>query len=117
MAHRRAALDLEPDQFRTIEKIDLAAMRRLNVIRILDAVRSDGPISRASLAKRSGLSPPAVSALVDDLIAGRGLLREVGRDFGTTLEVLSGAGLGDQVVVNPPDSLEDGQKVLVDGRP
>ena len=83
MAHRRAALDLEPDQFRTIEKIDLAAMRRLNVIRILDAVRSDGPISRASLAKRSGLSPPAVSALVDDLIAGRGLLREVGRDVST----------------------------------
>jgi multidrug efflux pump subunit AcrA (membrane-fusion protein) len=41
----------------------------------------------------------------------------VGRDFGTTLEVLSGAGLGDQVVVNPPDSLEDGQKVFVDGRP
>jgi predicted NBD/HSP70 family sugar kinase len=80
MSDDHAALDFEHDQF---GKIDLAAMRRLNAIRILDTVRRFGPISRASLAKRSGLSPPAVSALVDDLIARRGLLREVGRDVST----------------------------------
>ena len=83
MPHRRAALDLGPDPVGTLDKIDPAALRRLNVIRILDAVRRHGPISRASLARRSRLSPPAVSALVDELIAGRGLLREVGRDVST----------------------------------
>jgi glucokinase len=83
MGHDHAALDVEHDQLRAIEKIDLRAMRRLNAVRILDAVRRYGPISRAGLAKRSRLSPPAVSALVDDLIARRGLLREVGQDVST----------------------------------
>ncbi|MEI6669262.1 MAG: ROK family transcriptional regulator [Acidobacteriota bacterium] len=83
MSDAHAALDFEDGHARAIEKIDLRAMRRLNAIRILDEVRRHGPISRANLAKRSKLSPPAVSALVDDLIAKRGLLREVGRDVST----------------------------------
>lgn len=83
MPDLQAALGLEDDELKKVEKIDLAAMRRLNVIRILNAVRRHGPISRANLAKRSHLSPPAVSALVDDLIARRGLLREVGQDVST----------------------------------
>jgi len=37
----------------------------------------------------------------------------IGRDYGTTLEVLSGLAPTDQIVVNPADSLEDGQKVNV----
>jgi membrane fusion protein, multidrug efflux system len=37
----------------------------------------------------------------------------IGRDYGTTLEVLGGLSTSDQVVVNPPDSLEDGQQVNV----
>jgi hypothetical protein len=37
----------------------------------------------------------------------------IGRDFGATLEVLDGVGLGDQIVVNPSDSLEEGQQVHV----
>jgi glucokinase len=83
MSDGHAALDFEHGHFRAIEQISLTAMRRLNAVRILDAVRRYGPISRAGLAKRSRLSPPAVSALVDDLIARRGLLREVGRDVST----------------------------------
>jgi RND family efflux transporter MFP subunit len=35
----------------------------------------------------------------------------VGRDFGTSLEVLSGIGPGDSVVINPPDSLAAGTTV------
>lgn len=37
----------------------------------------------------------------------------IGRDYGTTLEVLGGVSPTDQVVVNPSDSLEDGQQVNV----
>jgi RND family efflux transporter MFP subunit len=37
----------------------------------------------------------------------------IGRDYGTTLEILGGVAPTDQVVINPPDSLEDGQQVNV----
>jgi len=37
----------------------------------------------------------------------------IGRDFGTTLEVLSGLKPDQWIVLNPPDSLEDGQQVHV----
>ena len=37
----------------------------------------------------------------------------VGRDYGTTLEVLQGLDLNDWIVLNPADSLEDGQEVRV----
>lgn len=37
----------------------------------------------------------------------------IGRDYGTTLEIVAGVSTGDQVVINPPDSLEAGQQVNV----
>jgi membrane fusion protein, multidrug efflux system len=37
----------------------------------------------------------------------------IGRDYGTTLEVLDGVTVGDQVIVNPSDSLEEGQLVRI----
>ncbi len=37
----------------------------------------------------------------------------IGRDYGTTLEVLSGVEANERVVINPPDSLESGQQVNV----
>jgi multidrug efflux system membrane fusion protein len=37
----------------------------------------------------------------------------IGRDYGATLEVLGGVSPADRVVVNPADSLEDGQQVNV----
>jgi len=37
----------------------------------------------------------------------------IGRDYGTTLEILGGVSPTDRVVINPPDSLEDGQPVNV----
>jgi membrane fusion protein, multidrug efflux system len=37
----------------------------------------------------------------------------IGRDFGTSLEILQGVRANDRVVQNPPDSLEDGQTVRV----
>jgi multidrug efflux system membrane fusion protein len=41
----------------------------------------------------------------------------IGRDYGTTLEVLGGVSPTDQVVINPADSLEDGQHVNVAAPP
>jgi RND family efflux transporter MFP subunit len=37
----------------------------------------------------------------------------IGRDYGTTLEVLNGLSTDDWIVLNPPDSLEEGQEVHV----
>ena len=37
----------------------------------------------------------------------------IGRDFGSSVEVLDGLAPEDAVVVNPPDSLEDGESVVV----
>jgi hypothetical protein len=36
-----------------------------------------------------------------------------GRDFGTEIEVLAGISATDTIVVNPPDSLIDGEEVRV----
>jgi hypothetical protein len=37
----------------------------------------------------------------------------IGKDYGTSLEILGGVGTRDQVIINPSDSLEPGQKVNV----
>jgi len=37
----------------------------------------------------------------------------IGRDFGTTLEILGGVDPDDRIIINPADSLEDGQPVNV----
>jgi multidrug efflux pump subunit AcrA (membrane-fusion protein) len=38
---------------------------------------------------------------------------QLGRDFGTTVEILSGCSPGERVVVNPSDLLKNGMKVRV----
>ena len=40
----------------------------------------------------------------------------IGRDFGDSVEVLQGIDKQDAIVINPPDSLENGQQVLVTGQ-
>jgi multidrug efflux pump subunit AcrA (membrane-fusion protein) len=37
----------------------------------------------------------------------------IGRDLGTTVEVLQGITADDNIVVNPPDALEQGQNVTI----
>jgi membrane fusion protein, multidrug efflux system len=37
----------------------------------------------------------------------------IGRDYGTTLEILDGVAATDRIVINPPDSLEDGEQVNI----
>lgn len=52
-------------------------MRSVNAIQLLNLVREQGPISRAGLARISGLSKPAVSEQVNRLITS-GMIRETG---------------------------------------
>ncbi|HLX83607.1 MAG TPA: efflux RND transporter periplasmic adaptor subunit [Terriglobales bacterium] len=37
----------------------------------------------------------------------------IGRDYGATLEILGGVDVSDQIVINPSDSLEEGQEVHI----
>ncbi len=46
--------------------------------RVFDVVRRFGPISRADVAKKTRLSPPTVSAIVEDLVSDVALLQELG---------------------------------------
>jgi predicted NBD/HSP70 family sugar kinase len=55
----------------------LEALRRLNRLRVIHALRDQGQISRAEIARRTGLSRSTVSSLVSDLQAD-GLVVERG---------------------------------------
>ncbi|MFD4550043.1 ROK family protein [Streptomyces sp. NPDC058466] len=52
-------------------------MRRRNLSRVMHTVSAQGPLSRAAVASRVGLTRAAVSTLVDELIRA-GLLEELG---------------------------------------
>lgn len=52
-------------------------MRRRNLAKVMHTVRAEGPLSRATVASRIGLTRAAVSTLVDELIRS-GLLEELG---------------------------------------
>lgn len=56
-----------------------ALLRALNERTVLDAVRSSGPISRAELARQTGISRPTVSLVLRALLAD-GLVRETEHD-------------------------------------
>lgn len=58
-------------------KVDSRAMREVNRSIIFDLIRAGGRISRTELARRSSLTKPTVSTIVDDLLAD-GIVREVG---------------------------------------
>jgi len=56
-----------------------ALLRALNERTVLDAVRTSGPVSRAELARRTGISRPTVSLVLRSLLQD-GLVRETGHD-------------------------------------
>jgi N-acetylglucosamine repressor len=58
-------------------KVDSRAMREMNRALLLDMIRRDTTVTRTDLARRSALTKPTVSAIVDALI-GEGLVHEVG---------------------------------------
>ncbi|HKN70463.1 MAG TPA: efflux RND transporter periplasmic adaptor subunit [Terriglobales bacterium] len=113
---------------RTAEAIDLAT-RTLNTE--VDVPNKDGKLLPGSFGKvhfATGTSVPRITIPVNAMLFraegpqvavvdkdGKVHLRpiSIGRDFGATLEILGGLDVSDQIVINPSDSLEEGQKVHV----
>jgi predicted NBD/HSP70 family sugar kinase len=58
-------------------KVDSRAMREMNRALLLELIRQESTITRIDLARRSALTKPTVSTIVDALIA-EGLVHEVG---------------------------------------
>ena len=58
-----------------------ALLRALNERTVLEAVRADGPISRAEVARKTGISRPTVSLVLRSLLED-GLVRETAHDPG-----------------------------------
>src|SRR5690349_16492601 len=56
---------------------DLALVRQINLSLIMHALRTDSPISRASLAQKTNLTKTTVSDLIKELNE-RGFVRELG---------------------------------------
>jgi len=52
-------------------------INRLNKIKVVNLIRNNDSISRADVARETGLSAPTVSRIVEDLMA-EGLVREIG---------------------------------------
>jgi len=113
---------------RTAEAVD-PATRTLQVE--LDVPNPQGELFAGSYATVRFTQPPTHNALAisDNAIIFRAQgtqvaivgpdnkveLRDikVGRDFGSTIEVLDGLQAGDRVINNPPDSIADGETVQI----
>jgi membrane fusion protein, multidrug efflux system len=74
----------------------------------IDAARVTVPVN-AMLFRQEGAQLAIVGA--DNKVQLRPIT--IGRDYGTTLEILGGVSLDDRVIINPAESIEDGQKVNV----
>jgi multidrug efflux system membrane fusion protein len=74
----------------------------------IDAARVTVPVN-AMLFRQEGAQLAVVGA--DNKVQLRPIT--IGRDYGTTLEILGGVSLDDRVIINPAESIEDGQKVNV----
>ncbi len=113
---------------RTADAIDLAT-RTLNTE--VDVPNKDGKLLPGSFGQvhfATGTSVPRITIPVNAMLFraegpqvavvdkdGIVHLRpiNIGRDFGATLEILGGIDVTDQIIINPSDSLEEGQKVNV----
>src|SRR5271165_3917468 len=113
---------------RTAESIDQTTRTLLTEV---DVPNKDGRLLPGSFGEvrfRTGINAQKVTIPVNAMLFrqegaqvavvgsdGKVHLRRItiGRDYGTTLEVLGGVELGDRIVINPADSLEEGQQVNV----
>jgi RND family efflux transporter MFP subunit len=113
---------------RTADAID-PATRTLNTE--VDVPNKDGKLLPGSFGQvhfATGTSVPRITIPVNAMLFraegpraavvdkdGKVHLRpiSIGRDFGTTIEILGGLDVSDRIIINPSDSLEEGQQVHV----
>src|ERR1017187_5419726 len=113
---------------RTSDAID-PATRTLNTE--VDVPNKDGKLLSGSFGQvhfATGTSVPRITIPVNAMLFraegprvaivgpdGKVQMRpiSIGRDFGATPEILGGVDLTDQIIINPSDSLEEGQQVHV----
>jgi RND family efflux transporter MFP subunit len=76
---------------------------------VADAVQRITVPANSMLFRAEGPQVAVVGS--DDKVELRPII--IGRDFGATLEILSGLSASDRIVINPADSLEAGQQVRV----
>jgi RND family efflux transporter MFP subunit len=113
---------------RTAEAIDPATRTLLTEVDVPNKQGQLLPGSFGEVHFRVGLNAQKVTLPVNTMLFrqegaqvavvgsdGKVQLRPIaiGRDYGATLEILGGVGVDDRVVINPADSLEEGQKVNV----
>jgi len=65
--------------------------------------------SNALLFRKEGLRVGVVRNARVQLVAV-----QIGQDYGANVEIISGLALADQVILNPPDSLAQGERVIVE---
>lgn len=82
-------------------------LKERNMARVLSIIRTQGPISRISIAKELDLSPPTVSSVVDELLTST-LVEEVGVG-------ISGGGRKPVLLALKPDALHALGADLSDG--
>ncbi len=61
----------------SVRRVGAHTLRQVNRSSILELLRTEAPLSRSELARRTGLSKPTISTIIDKLLLA-GLLREVG---------------------------------------
>ena len=113
---------------RTAEAIDPATRTLLTEVDVPNKQGQLLPGSFGEVHFRVGLNAQKVTLPVNTMLFrqegaqvavvgsdGKVQLRPItiGRDYGSTLEILGGVGVDDRVVINPADSLEEGQRVNV----
>ena len=113
---------------RTAEAIDPATRTLLTEVDVPNKKGQLLPGSFGEVHFRVGLNAQKVTLPVNTMLfrqegarvavvdsSGKVQLRPItiGRDYGTTLAILGGVEVGDRVVINPVDSLEQGQRVNV----
>ena len=113
---------------RTAEAIDPATRTLLTEVDVPNKKGQLLPGSYGEVHFRVGMNAQKVTLPVNSMLFrqegvrvavvgsdGKVKLRPItiGRDYGTTLEILGGVDVEDRVVINPADSLQDGQPVNV----
>jgi RND family efflux transporter MFP subunit len=140
--HRGLAAHLELIQYpgetftgavaRTAESIDPSTRTLLTEVDVPNKLGRLLPGGYAQVRLQARTTAPRLSLPVNALLFRAEGLRAVvvdashrvhlrpltiGRDYGTSLEVLSGLSADDWIVLNPPDSLDEGQVVAVEPMP